>query len=721
MNQNNNHTQPTWPAWLTIIMGLVTALCLAIRLDQPIMAFDLWWHMLIGKQFIATHSLIFDHSIFTWTEAIPHNTYNAWISQIILFLIYDSADLVGLVVFRYVVFFSCFLLAIHYAKRVEVLSHPLTWVIIALGMMFSWPVYLVKPEIFSVGSMAVMVWLFFYIRNTGDQARYLTYTIPAFLIFWVNSHGAFFIASLFFTGIIIGELLNVRFSPTQSMSPRLRFHLFFALALCFPALLINPYGYELPLDIIQTILTPSMHPESSIYAYQPTSAFNRAPYYMLDYLILSMLIFVFLIWQKIKHRETDWIVILVFVGYCALFTQMGRVTYFLSPILIFSGLDLLSYRNKSSAWSNARIGKTVIVAACISIIGLIGWRTWDDNRDGITQIDTTIRDRINLTNAPVDETAYIKKNISGKRIGNTYSEGGYLLYELWPDKKVLIDTREFPFRKWLKQHFAFQNGVNVEQYVTEHKANSWLINYGYIMPLIWFVESKEWKIAYLGPIGAVFVPATDTKHDTPIISPNIASITSYQRIALAYAGALQLDDMTFARRILDVAKKNLNPNSSINMVFTRELNTITQGYEAFYDGDYQTAITLLDKKTTYILASDKAIEARFKLATQYWNSGDFFNSRKWLISAYDKKPHFADLYNIMLADWHMRNFGKHENATLDDGINWHSLSKTIVNEETKLNIEYKTVIDTAKAMLNKSYSGKSGLISRFTLKHEKTE
>ncbi len=720
MIQNNNHKPRSWTVWIPIILGLVTALCLFIRLDQPIVSFDLWWHMLIGKQFLATKTLIFDHSIFTWAEASPHHTYNAWIAQIILFFIYENADLTGLIMFRYAIFFISFLLAIHYARNINVVKHPLTWVIIAVGMMLSWTTFLVKPEIFSVGFITITVWLYYYIRSKGDKAIYHTYMIPALLVVWVNSHGGFFVVSLFFSGVIIGELLNAKFSPTQCMSSRLRLHLFIALALCFPAILINPYGYELPLDIIKTVLTPALHPEPSVLAYKPTSAFNEAPYYLLDYLIISMFIFIFLIWQKIKNREIDWVVILTFISYCGLFVQMGRVTYFLSPVFIFASLNLLSYRKKSNAWPNTSIGTTLIVISCISIIGLMSWRTWDDTRCDVMSINSKLSNRNNRTSAPIDETAYIKKHLSGKRIGNTYTEGGHLLYELWPDKQVLIDTREFPFRKWIKSHFEFQRGINVEQFVTDYKADYWLISYGYIRPLIWFIKSSDWKIAYLGPIGAVFVPSSDADTTTEI-SPNISTITSFIRISIAISAALQLDDLTFARRILEAATKNLYPHCQRDITFIKELDGIIKGYEAFRIADYQTAINLLNRETKYIQAPGKAIAAMLNLANQHWNSGDFLKARKWLSTAFNKKPHIIDLYNVMLTDWHMRNMGNPINRTLNDGIYWKTHAEYIVSQEKEFTIEHNILLDTAKAMIAGSYDGTSGLLSRFTLKSANAE
>ena len=65
---------------------------------------------------------------------------------------------------------------------------------------------------------------------------------------------------------------------------------------------------------------------------------------------------------------------------------------------------------------------------------------------------------------PVAEAKYIKKHFPKVRIGNTYDEGAYLLWELWPQNKVFIDARYFPFRGWLDEYWKVFHGNIGYQY-----------------------------------------------------------------------------------------------------------------------------------------------------------------------------------------------------------------------------------------------------------------
>lgn len=45
-----------------------------------------------------------------------------------------------------------------------------------------------------------------------------------------------------------------------------------------------------------------------------------------------------------------------------------------------------------------------------------------------------------------------------KNIINDYDSGGYLIWKLYPDTKVLIDPRSFPYRKFWADYIAYEHG-----------------------------------------------------------------------------------------------------------------------------------------------------------------------------------------------------------------------------------------------------------------------
>ncbi len=700
--------------WIPAVLGAIAVLSLIIQLASPVDCHDLWWHMLHGRHILESGSLIIDHSIFTWTPAVSYYTYTGWLGQIILYLTYHYTGGIGLMALRYGTFFLIFLLGWRYALTRSIASNPLTWTIILIGIALTWQAPLIKTELFTVGFFTLVVWLFFHMRYKGDSAWKLPYLLPLLLVIWVNTHGAFIIASLFVASAAIGEILNSKFSPSQAMAPRLKKHFFIALTLCFPAILLTPFGYDFPLTIISEILsTKGFH--GRVGGYLPTFLFNVAPYYMLEYMIVAMLLFVFLLWQKLKNRKTDWVVILVFLGHCAIFTQLARVTYFLGPVFLFTSLDLLAEKRGSWAWSPSKVTQTLVITVCISISALIGWRTVTNNICRLLSYPEGLQQAFGISNMfPIAETEYIKKNLPGTRIGNMYRDGGYLEYHLWPGKKAMIDTRYFPFRKWINDYFAFVDGKDMGKFVQDHPADFWLINYRFANPLAWFSKSDEWKPVYLGPVGAIFVPAASAPQK-PEIAANIGSKIDINDYSFAFRAALQLENLEFAERIFEAAQKITSPPCEEHKILTREMGDTIAGIKAYLSGNYEETVKLLGKRTRYILTQNKAADALMKLAERSWNQGDIAGARNWYLKIFLLLPNLNinDMYNFAILDWSYRFSNTKDLAAPKDDLHWQRLTAYILQQDDKLLQSHKYILETAKAMKDGRYDGTAKLVPRY--------
>ncbi len=698
-----------WPLWISLLLGSIAAISLAVQLANTIRSPDLFWHMLHGRQFLESGSLIIDHSIFTWTPAASYFPYTGWLAQIILYLTYEFAGNAGLMALRYSVFFLFFLLGWRYASTRGIATNPITWAITIIALSITWQGLLIKTELFTVGFFAVVVWLYFHMRHKGDRAWRLPYLLPLLLVIWINMHGAFIIASMFFVAAAIGEILNSKFCPNQAMPPRLKKHFFIALALCFPAMFITPFGYDLPHLIISEILTQKGF-HARIAGYIPTYRFNVAPYYLLDYMILAMLLFVLLIWQKLKLRKTDWVVILVFLGYSAIFTQLARVTYFLGPVLLFTCLDLLAEKKDSWAWPSSKTKKNLLIILCISITALIGWRSVTNN----SCVIFSSKESFDVSNSfPKAETEYIKKNLSGKKIGNMYRDGGYLQYHLWPEKQVMIDTRYFPFREWIFDYFSFVDGTDMDRFVKNYPADYWLVNYRFANPLSWFNQSDEWKLAFIGPVGAIFVPAESAPERPEMIS-DIRSRINLSDYSFAFRAAMELQNLAFAKLIVEAAQDIHGLSCDEHAILTREMGDSIAGIQAYIKGNYEESVRLLEKKTKYIVTQGKAADGLLKLAEQSWDQGDIAGARNWYLKVFNLLPKVSitDIYNFSLLDWHFRQMDMKDFKKPSDDLHWQRLVAFILLQEDEMLPAHRFILETAQAMKDGRYDGKALLMPR---------
>src|ERR1700744_1839653 len=84
----------------TILAGLLLVF-VAVRFAQPVEDGDLFWHMLYGSQIVAHHSLIVDHSQFSWTPASNQTAYVAWTGELLFLALWKAFGIAGIFALRY--------------------------------------------------------------------------------------------------------------------------------------------------------------------------------------------------------------------------------------------------------------------------------------------------------------------------------------------------------------------------------------------------------------------------------------------------------------------------------------------------------------------------------------------------------------------------------------------------------------------------------------------
>jgi hypothetical protein len=84
-----------------IFLALVVLATIALRYAEPINDGDIWFHLAYGRYFLENHTLIPDHSIFSWTPAANDTIYCAWIPEIFFYLLFKAGGLQVLYALRY--------------------------------------------------------------------------------------------------------------------------------------------------------------------------------------------------------------------------------------------------------------------------------------------------------------------------------------------------------------------------------------------------------------------------------------------------------------------------------------------------------------------------------------------------------------------------------------------------------------------------------------------
>lgn len=512
----NSNSQMAWVAAIIII----TLATIALRYAIPIKDGDTWYHILYGKYFIDNHTLIADHTIFSWTPSSTPIIYCTWLSDIFFYLYYQIAGLPGLYAFRYFCIYGLLGLGFIFARKLKITAQPATWFLCLLAVLMSYAGVNAKPEIFSFVLMSLFAWNWWSIRVVKPESWKRCYLFPFMMLVWVNSHGGFIFGMVFMTTITAGELLNFWLCPSKALSSVIRKHLLISFGLTMLAILLNPYGYPYLIQLIADCIPSGKNIAgiSQFAAYQsPFNGFDQLGLVLLFKISLCSLLYL----HFRNLREFEWSTLLTNVTFILLFTFFLRTTFLWAPIFLFSSLSLLAKNSlipsKWPSWISTRFIPILLFALTVCLSGIILQKAFYTPEMGCWMGFGVAESN------PVAEAEFIKTNYPTAKIGNTYNQGAYLMWKIWPKNKVFIDSRYFPYKSWRNEYFSMFNENTFKDapllfsaYVNKQACDLWLIGHDHIRVSEWFFRSPDWKLTFYGKNSSVFIRSNMPLPSTPV-------------------------------------------------------------------------------------------------------------------------------------------------------------------------------------------------------------
>lgn len=109
---------------------------------------------------------------------------------------------------------------------------------------------------------------------------------------------------------------------------------------------------------------------------------------------------------------------------------------------------------------------------------------------------------------PVDEVEFLKKyHPDLKSIINDYDSGGYLIWALYPQTKVLIDPRSFPYRKFWADYIQYEHGQIGLEFLDRFSEQPQVSLVSLKNVSLWrsYLANKNWVPGWVGTAYIVFV------------------------------------------------------------------------------------------------------------------------------------------------------------------------------------------------------------------------
>ena len=412
---------------------------------------DIGWHIRNGKLILLTHAVPHTDS---FSSTMSGHTWYAWewLYDLLIAAIHQVFGLNGVVFYTAAIIAATFVLTLHFALR-RGGNLVITFFLLILSLGASAVHFLARPHVLS--------WLFAVIwfelldsvsAARNGQAGKRLFWLPALMIVWVNLHGGFVLGFAMLAIYMAGGAIEyfTRREQRAEIAIWLK-RLGVVTVLTFAASFVNPYGYHLHVHIYRYL--------SDRFLMSQISEFRSPDFHGAAQQCFAVLLIVAILTLASSRRRPgpSGLLLLLFAAYSGLYatrnlpTSSLLITLVIAPILsntvaqasasptiapqlrrLFSRVDSFGAR-----MHNLEIdfrGHLWIVF--VFVLGL--WACMHHGRLGSAQLINAYFDDKSF---PVEASEYIAEHNIREPIFSLDYWGGYLIYRLYPQTKVVLDDR----------------------------------------------------------------------------------------------------------------------------------------------------------------------------------------------------------------------------------------------------------------------------------------
>ncbi len=399
--------------FLLLTISFVLFMMVFMRLDS-----DYLWHFKAGEYMFFNHSIL-THDVFSWTVPGSYWMSHEWGFELIIYIM-------SLIFSKYHIFvygLLCLLitmLIIYYINKDKIENNKLFGIIwLFIGIILS---YTMTARPHMISNIFLLITGYLCIDLFNNKVSKKIYYLPIISLLWANIHGGssnlvYLIPIMF---LVIG-LFKFKFTKIEAdrLSKNQIIRYLIVIIISILCININPHGFKMLYYPYENMLNTTMI--STISEWRPTvlSDNSHLIYFMLVFIILSILIL-----SKKKIRFIDGVLFLfcLFLGLKSV--RFWSYTYILMSLVIF---DYIPHRKEDKG--------TDLVIICVSLILLFIFGYSFNKNIMISTTKGELSDKfINI----------IKKE-NPQRLFNSYGVGGELIYN---DIEVFIDGRADLYSKY---------------------------------------------------------------------------------------------------------------------------------------------------------------------------------------------------------------------------------------------------------------------------------
>jgi len=431
-----------------VLVFILIILSLSGIFYKPIFSSDIWLHLKMGEYIVQNDYTLPISDPFSYTTKGKPVILCEWLSQIVLYLVYNEFGFTGLRVMRVLLMMAALSFVFWTAFQISNRFLVALLVLLVTAYLFRTR-YLIRPELFSI---LFFTFVYTWFTRTRKRFKHVDYAIFFLLcVLWINLH-----PFMLFAGVIVAILSFARmvtkvrgitswFRITElPFNPNVLFLLFLI------GSIINPYGYHIYGYVFGA--TPVV--KQYIQEWQPificlqrrlfrfiTGGVLAFPCIMKG--LVSGIIACFLtVLIGSYTRRIRWSIGDILIGLLTIYLAItaARFAWLLFvPVLLIVKYGTIYVENRGLP-ERPRVTTFIsfIMVGAGVIIACLYWMN-----ECYTRIPYNLKHEIQIENYPDVPVRILKAtNLSG-RLYNPSGWGGYLIYHLYPRYKVFVDTRTY--------------------------------------------------------------------------------------------------------------------------------------------------------------------------------------------------------------------------------------------------------------------------------------
>jgi hypothetical protein len=494
------------------------------------------WHIRTGQLILSSHRIPHSDPFSSSMNGHPWFAWE-WLYDVVVGWLGSVTGLNGVVVFTAFIIAVTFWLAFQWLVRrgVNVL---LALILVLLAMSASMIHFLARPHVVSWLLSFLWFWILDSSESSGvagsaksgafdgkSSSQISLWLLPPTMLLWVNLHGGFLIGFVLLAAYWLNALWEWLSAGADDFNPVLRKirsgrrlkKLTVVGIAAAAATLINPYGFELYLHIYGYLSNRFLM--NHIDEFQSPN-FHYVAQKCFAGLLLLTLAALATGSTKVRRLSVSHGIVVMFAIYSGLYASRNIPVSSLLLILVIG--PRLSEQLAGVARSCRERGRRLRVFEFLPRmqnvelslrghlwpIAAIVLACWVLAHNGKLGPDTVLEAQFNSERFPVAAVNYIEKEKLKEPFFAPDSWGGYLIYRLYPQAKVVIDDRhDFYGEAFLRSYLRMMHvEPGWQDFLRQHPANCLVIPKNSALANI-LAESADWRSIYRDEVADVFVPA----------------------------------------------------------------------------------------------------------------------------------------------------------------------------------------------------------------------